>query len=1097
MITVSNNSLTIIEQVITKFRQLVQLEVQDHWRDITTLAISSNLTGINLKEYQAATVNPQGYIVFSKGKQVKWLAQNITIPQTLQGYPISGLSLRLVLTWWADDAQIFINGELVQQGDLFDSSARVLITDYAQPGKEYLVTIRLVSPNHDIGALMRSHLRYEKLSLTDNIDPALIADELSVLLKYISQFEPEQLERLAGELAKFNWDNIKDADRFRYDLQKLRSNLLPFGEKIKQRRFNLLGHAHLDMAWLWTTEETYDVAESTFKSVLNLQQDFPHLTFGHTSPALYQWIEINRPKLFKEIQNAVRLNQWEILGGMWIEPETNLVSGESLIRQLLYGQQYYQEKFGTVSQVAWLPDSFGFTWQLPQIFQQCGIQYFVTGKLHWNDTTKFPHGCFWWESPDGTQLLTLMSPPNVTGVMDTNPITMTNYAVDWEMQTGLQDIFWLPGVGDHGGGPTRDMLEVASLWHNSPFFPEIRFATAVDYLDQITQGIGKDDIAQRRKDAKGIKPQFPVWKDELYLELHRGCYTVHGDQKQYNRRCERLLYQGELWSTFATLLCQDRLDSQPLFPNIKRIIEKEGFCQATPQQLIEIAWKKVLFNQFHDILPGTSIPEVFIEANQEWEIAIALGESILETALNAIAQSIKLPQPPQPNAQGVVIFNSLNWQRSEIVTLENKIFSKFNQGDRTVGICNDQGIEIDSVINIAEHKLSFLAQDIPGVGYRLFWLWEKPGTVEQTVSIKADDNYQLENDYLKVIVNPNTGDLDSIFDKLREREILRQPGNKLQAFRDQGQYWDAWNIDPEYEQKQLSDTKLKSIKWLTNNKLQQTIRVIKQFNQSEFIQDYILERNSPFLKITNTVDWQETHVMIKVAFPLNIVSDQATYEIPCGTIPRTTKPQTAAEQAQWEVSALNWADLTDNNSTYGVSLLNDGKYGYDAQTNQLRLTLLRSSTWPDPQSDRGIHHFTYAIYPHKNSWKEAKTVHKGYELNTPLQVVSLNQDQHHKSVNLSLKQNLPSTSELLNLSADNLILMALKPSKKQSIILRCYESQGQPTIIKIKGDLNLKLDAQLDCLETEQKPNEPQINHIQSYKINTFRLKKTFNNIKH
>ena len=241
------------------------------------------------------------------------------------------------------------------------------------------------------------------------------------------------------------------------------------------------------MAWLWTTSETYEVAQRTFSSVLNLQAEYPQLTFGHTSPALYQWVENNRPDLFVRIQEAIKTGKWEALGGMWIEPEVNIISGESIIRQLLYGQQYYQEKFGQIAKVAWLPDSFGFPWQLPQLMKQGGIEYFVTGKLHWNDTTEFPHGCFWWQAPDGTKLFTLMSPPNVTGVMDTNPITMSNYAVDWETQTGLQDIFWLPGVGDHGGGPTKDMLEVAALWQESPFFPQIEFTTAVEYLDQISQ----------------------------------------------------------------------------------------------------------------------------------------------------------------------------------------------------------------------------------------------------------------------------------------------------------------------------------------------------------------------------------------------------------------------------------------------------------------------------------------------------------------------------------------------------------------------------------------------------------------------------------
>jgi alpha-mannosidase len=1088
-----------IQEAIAKLRQLVQSEVRHSWRDLGNLG--NTLVPADLIKSPTATLNDKGYVVFPSGQEVKWLGQQIIIPQTLQGYPIEGLSVRLVLTWWATDAQIFINGELVQQGDLFDSSARVLITDHAQPGKEYLVTIRLVSPNHDIGALMRSHLIYEQVNTAQNIDPGLVADEITVLSKYLSQFKPADLEVLAGELNRFNWQNLEQADQFNEDLAQLRSRLLPLARDIKQRRFNLLGHAHLDMAWLWTTEETYEVAERTFSSVLNLQQNFPALTFGHTSPALYEWIEHHRPELFKSIQVAVKSNKWEILGGMWVEPETNLVSGESLIRQFIYGQRYCQEKFGAIAKVAWLPDSFGFTWQLPQIMQQCGIEYFVTGKLHWNDTAKFPHGCFWWESPDGTQLLTLMSPPNVTGVMDTNPITMTNYGVDWEVQTGLQEIFWLPGVGDHGGGPSRDMLEVAAKWQNSPFFPRIEFVRATDYLRRIG-----GDFAQSRQGAKGDKErtqgnaegavgmeevqgialhQFPIWRDELYLELHRGCYTVHADQKRFNRRCERLLYEAELWSTLATVLCGDRFDIRPIASKVEKILAPTDLCLASSEQLIEIAWKKVLFNQFHDILPGTSIAEVFTEANRDWEMAISLGESLLHHALDTIASSIKLPQSPEADAIPIVVFNSLNWQRSQIVTLEDPRFSNPNL---VFWLWDDQGNKIDAH-SYSSGKLSFLAQDIPGIGYSLYWLCQASGEKSQgKLQSKFSNNCQLENNYLKVIVNPDTGDLDSIFDKYNEREILRSPGNKLQAFTDQGQYWDAWNIDPEYAQKQLPDTQLKSIEWLEDSELRQVIRVVKQFNCSEFIQDYILTSQANLLTIKNTVDWQETHVMVKVAFPLNFTSDHITCEIPCGTIQRTTKPQTPAEQAQWEVPALNWADLTDHDAMYGVSLINDCKYGYDAQPEQLRLTLLRAATWPDPQSDRGIHHFSYGIYPHQFSWREANTVQKGYEFNTALHPLVLD-PSHSQQLN---NQQLPFRSELLNLSADNLILMALQLSDNQNLRMRCYEAEGAEARIAFKSDWNIELDAPLNCLGQKQPPQiaseQPQI--IKPHKIMTYNLKR-------
>ncbi len=1116
LLIMSHNAIAAIKNIINKLRQLVWVDVQHHWHDYPEAEDLLNVLTINVltiddRQDRSASVNEKGYITFPKGRQVKWLVQKITIPDTLQGYPLSGLSLRLALTWWAEDAKIFINGNLVQQGDLFDSSARILITDSATPGDEYIVAIRLVSPNHDIGALMSSHCIYEKQletkipslhptpyngSLYDErssqgsevpsdhttletspsepplfpnaIDPGLVADELTVLLKYISKFESDRLDVLATEVDKINWDIVTDADKFDRDLAKLRDKLLPLAENIKQRCFNLLGHAHLDMAWLWTTEETYEVAQRTFKSVLSLQQDFPDLIFGHTSPALYQWIEQHRPDLFAAIQDAVRLGKWELLGGMWIEPEVNLVSGESLIRQLLYGQQYFKDKFGDITLVAWLPDSFGFTWQLPQILKQCGIEYFVTGKLHWNDTTKFPLGCFWWESPDGTKLLTVMSPPNVTGVMDTNPLTMTDYAIDWETQTGLQDIFWLPGVGDHGGGPTRDMLEVAAKWHNSPFFPEIKFTTAIEYLEKISQSSNNNHhIKNSQSPVPNPQSPIPTWKDELYLELHRGCYTTHADQKRFNRYCEGLLYQAELFATLATLINKDWFALQPLLPIMNNIMSQET-CQEW-EQYLEIAWKKVLFNQFHDILPGTSIPEVFESANQDWETAIDMGEAILQAALKAIASCIDLPQPPHPDAQPLVVFNALNWERSQVVSIP---IADSNNYQFTIYDL-DGNPQLEQLT--ADNKLIFLAENIPSVGYRLFWLYKKEITVETEKGFRltTDVEYRLENKYLKVIINSHTGNIDSIYDKINRKEILREAGNQLQAFEDKGQYWDAWNIDPEYEQHPLPVIELTSIQWLDRGELQQRIRVIIKLNKSEFIQDYILEKHAPILKIANIVDWQETHIVVKAAFPLTIESDCATYEISCGAIKRPTNPQTESERAKWEVSALKWADLTDRNRDYGVSILNDCKYGYDSKPNLLRLTLLRASVWPNPNADRGKHHFTYAIYPHKNDWRSAQTVRKSYELNIPLQTVFLDDKNHQDNL-------LPGEDKFLYLSAENLILIALKPAQNRSVILRCYECHGETATLSLKSNLDLKIIKQLNCLETKE------VNNIKSARANVY-----------
>lgn len=1071
-----------ITDIIDYLQRLTQIDIGNNWyyyiEENSQLIPKEYLTTIDLNSCQKVSLNEKGYIVFPKGSQVRWLLQKIVIPKSLQQYSLSGLTLRLLLTWWAEDAQIFIDGKLVQQGDLFDSSARVLITNNAIAQQEFTIAIRLVSPHHDIGALMRSILLYERANVPDEIDPGWLSKEIAVLSKYLTQFEPNKLEILAAELSQIDWSLVTDVQKFDRCLTNLRQRIIPLACNIKKRKFNLLGHAHLDMAWLWTTAETYEVAQRTFTSVLSLQQEYPNLTFCHTSPALYQWIEQNRPALFKKIQQAIKTNKWEAIGGMWIEPEVNIISGESIIRQLLYGQQYFKAKFGDTTSVAWLPDSFGFPWQLPQLLKQCGIEYFVTGKLHWNDTTRFPHGYFWWESPDGTRLLTLMSPPNVTGVMDTNPITMTDYSVEWERQTGLQDIFWLPGVGDHGGGPTKDMLDVARQWQQSPFFPQIGFTTATEYLDK---------VSQHCKGDSRITPTYPTYNSELYLELHRGCYTTHGDQKRFNRYCENLLYQAELFATVATLTHNNSLHSA-LFSHYEQNIKQKQESQAlnnknnfsisnssdrntqqylTWQQQIEIAWKKVLFNQFHDILPGTSIPEVFTEANEEWQSAIGIGEQVLEQSLKAISSLIQLPKPPAPDAKPIVIFNALNWMRSYLISIpiEREYYHVYDLENNLI-----------STQHTEDNHLQFLARDILSVGYKVYWLLSKEALlIEEGL---GERNFILENQYLKVKIDFKTGDINSIYDRINHKEILSAPGNQLQFFTDKGQYWDAWNIDREYEQKQLPPATLRSIQWLENGTIQQTIRVVRVIGKSEFIQDYILEKHSPILKITTEVHWQETHVLVKAAFPLTLESDYATSEIACGAIKRSTKPKTEAEKAKWETSALKWVNVTDEKQSYGVSLLNDCKYGYDIKPNQIRITLLRSPVWPDPNSDKGKHQFTYAVYPHQGSWQQAKTVRHSYELNIPLQVVKIDNQKQENTY-------LPPVGNFIDLSAENLILMAVKKDK-ETLILRCYECHGETANLDLKGDLKLDIVGEVNCLEEDIKTEVNTI--IEPWKVKTFKL---------
>ena len=1153
----SNN----LSATVEKLRRLCQVEVQSGWRYCDS---DSAVSSVNICNWPVAELNGKGHIAWPSGKQVLYLGQQFVIPDNLHGYPVVGLRLLLGLTWWAEDAQIFVGGELVGQGDLFDSVDRVLLSSSANPGDEFLVILRLVSPGHDSGALVRSVCLYEAAD-SSCFDPGFVAAELEILQnsltrnlenvnsQYLSTETIANRPRFVkGETLKseidlamdlIDWSAVGDREKFDRSLSVLRHNLLGYlraflgdldegtaegaetaeggrkdevfevgenssatsiyiGESgdrtsIYTGKIYLVGHAHLDLAWLWPVPETWQAAERTFESVLKLQSEFPDLIFCHSTPALYAWMEEHRPDLFAAIKKQVAAGCWEVVGGMWVEPDLNLISAESMVRQVFYGQRYAKEKFGQLMRVAWLPDTFGFGWQLPQILRQGGVDYFVTQKLRWNDTTEFPHGAFWWEGLDGTKIFSMMSSPIGEGI---ESVKMASHAFDWQAKTNLQDALWLPGVGDHGGGPTRDMLEVAKRWKMSPFFPRLEFAQAVDYLSliesqflpEVATAKPESDVPESdnqenlgalefsnlsaMKDANPPISQLktlPVWQDELYLEFHRGCYTTRADQKRQNRRCEELLYQAELLSSLATI------------------------CTGAvyPKSELESAWKQILFNQFHDILPGSAIAPVYADANLAFAEVDRTCREILIKSLDAISAQISLPSPPGPDAQPILIFNTLNWSRSEVVAVplpdaaaeawqiydfsRRRLASQIVRGDRPQ----------------SHSTLLFSANNIPAVGYQVFWLCREdaqtvdnacasPETEKKTELSKltygiAQKNTHsqethfaaaervLENEFIRATVDGKTGDLSSIWDKVNNREVLNAAGgNQLQAFQDSGQYWDARNIDPNYEKHQLPAPILKDISWIAQGEIRQSLRVVRQIGKSEFCQDYIVEIGSPLLKIKTVADWQETHVLVKAAFGLNVEADFATCEIPAGAIDRTTKPQTPAEKAKWEVPILRWTDIS--NDGFGVSLLNDCKYGCDLQPNQIRLTLLRGSTWPDEQADVGVSEFTCAVYPHSGNWQDAGTVRQGYELNLPLLVKVL------PKLEKNSRKTLPAVGNFLDLSAENLVLMAFKQSEDDSNvwILRCYECHGEEAKLELKSDLGLAISHPVDLLE--QPINVPQ-----------------------
>jgi alpha-mannosidase len=752
------------------------------------------------------------------------------------------------------------------------------------------------------------------------------------------------------------------------------------------------------MAWLWPWTETVEVVRNTFSSILQLMQDYSDFTFTHASAQTYAWMEEKYPALFDRIRERVREGRWEPVGGMWVEPDLNLPDGESFVRQLLVGKRYFQEKFGVDVRIGWNPDSFGYNWQLPQIYKKSGIDFFVTQKLGWNDTTRFPYKLFWWEAPDGSRVLTYFPHDYVNS---TDPVRMARDLAAYSPAMGHPQMMHLYGVGDHGGGPTRRMLELARRWQApASLYPRLSFGTAQGFFDGITL---------RLADLK-----LPVWKNELYLEYHRGTYTTQAETKKNNRRSEELFLDAEKFSSLAFLL-----------------------GGSYPQEALRSGWKKVLFNQFHDILPGSSIGPVYRDAARDYAEARRLGNEILGGALDELTAHIRTEGPGVP----VVVFNPLAWPRTDVVEVDVRFPGAVS--DLEVRDPSGRPVLAQIVSRDAERRkftLRFLAESVPSLGYKVFH-FVPVAKARQLPSSLVARAHTIENEFLRVRVDPKSGCITSLFDKTEAREALAPSacGNLLQLFRDTPRAWDAWNIDADFENQKWDLAEAKDVKLVENGPTRALIRVTKEFQKSRFIQDVMLYPKVARVDIRMEVDWQETHALLKVAFPVAVQSGSATYEIPYGTIDRPTTRRTPEEKAKFEVPALRWADLSD--ATHGLSLLNDSKYGYDARDNVLRLTLLRSPTWPDPHADRGHHEFIYSLYPHAATWREAGTMRRGYELNYRLLPLVV---QAHQGT-------LPLAHPFVEVSPENVVLTAVKKAEDDgALILRFYEFAGRDTAVHLR-----------------------------------------------
>ncbi|MBC7806065.1 MAG: alpha-mannosidase [Akkermansiaceae bacterium] len=906
-----------------------------------------------------------GYTYYDK-EAAKWLTASVFVPTEWAGERV-GLHIEIT----GGEPLLFVDGEPYQALDY--NHAEVLLYDPARGGEAHQLLIEIYAPTAGREITLQSAflVRIDRAVRTAILDDAA-AQQIAAV--------PEKVQDSgAGTMT-------------------------------------CIGHSHLDLAYLWALPNTRKKVGRTWASTLRLLDEYPDFCFTQSQPYLYDVCKTDYPDLWERVKTRVAEGRWETTGAMWVEPDTNIPSGESLIRQVLHGQALYKREFGEVSRVAWLPDTFGFPASFPQILAGCGIHYLLTSKISWNDTNRFPHDTFRWRGSDGfSEILThFVTAPQYHAQLKRNVATYNGDATvamivgAWDayrQQNVNAEILHCVGYGDGGGGATPRMVEMVRRFADAPGVPHCAFGRADDFFDRL--------------DAK--RDAFPAWRGELYLENHRGTLTSQAWLKRANRQCETLLRNAEIFSVLA---------------------ETETGA-AYPAEELGAAWRTLLTNQFHDILAGTIIPEAVADARRDFAQIEEAGTRLLHTAMTAIAERIPVKEDT------FVVFNPTDTLRpSEAVrvTVPANVIKAVEFADASDALLLSQFLSVDKKGN---RDYLVLVTDVGALGYQTITAFKSSGPQEESTVFaeRLEGAGVLENDFAYVTLNENgqvvsfrhkiSEDSDDEPDAVREREVIAdgEHGNVLAVYEDKPAAYDAWNIDRAAFHTRTDLAHIATVERfavIAEGPVRAGIEVVQRFRESTVTQRIYLYAQSPRLEIETVVDWHEHQTLLCVHFPVAVNAERAVYEIQHGYIERPTYENTSWDAARFEVSHHRWMDLSEGD--YGVSLLNDCKYGGCVRENDLRLTLIKSGIYPDPDADLGLHQFTYALLPHTGDFRN-ETVDEAHGLNYPLLTQFVRKSDKRKM------PALPRAHALASVNDQGLVIDAIKRAEDgNGYIVRLYDA---------------------------------------------------------
>ena len=930
----------------------------------------------------------------------------------------------------------YVNGEPRMGLDV--NHREILLTDCAAGGEQFKILLSAYSGDNNFSLHMDSEIKilepeiegyYYDLEVPYQVARVLPESNENRTLIIRALDHSLRLLDLRKEYSESFFESLKAA---RADLEQ--EFYQKYCGRMDAPEVYCVGHTHIDVAWQWTLGVTRDKAKRSFTTVLELMKQYPEYIFMSSQPQLYEYVKEDAPEIYEQIRERIAQGRWEAEGGMWLEADCNLSSGEALVRQFLYGTRFFKKEFGVDNKILWLPDVFGYSAAMPQILKKCGIDYFMTTKLAWNEFNKVPYDTMNWEGIDGSEVFTHMITTLGVGQPETSFFTTYNGMLHpdaimggWDRYQNKDinnDILISYGYGDGGGGPTRRMLETSKRMEKGiKGVPKVRQAFARTYFDELHEKV---------KDSK----RLPTWIGELYFEFHRGTYTSMARNKRGNRKSEYAMMELELLSVLA-----------------------ESTGKAYPTEELNRMWEMILTNQFHDILPGSSIHEVYEQTKKEYA-------EIAETSAKLIGERMEALCGTKD--ESVTVWNTLGHRRNDVVVLGETAAEAMTDGTTVYPVQQTK----DGAIVYAEN--------LPSKGYQV--LRPTSGAAAETpfAVTEAGEGYTLETPFYTIQIDAN-GEFTSLFDRENDREVLQSgtTGNELRIYEDKPLQYSAWNLDIFHTEKSWKVEGVRRMEWTENGPVRATLEIEREVMDTVIRQQIHFYAKDRRIDFETYVDWKFAEHVLKVHFPVDVHSDEATFDIQFGNVTRKLHTNTSWDQARFEVCGHKWADISEG--SYGVSLMNDCKYGYSMKNRVMTQTLIKSGTEPNLTADQEEHFFTYSLYPHAGTWREAGTEQEALNLNVPAKAVAGAAEKDRM--------------EFLSVDKRDVVLETVKKAEDgDGVIVRLYEVENARTKVTLHCAEAIASAEETDLLENPiegalgVKENEIELT-IKPYEIRTIRIR--------